>query len=103
MFISFLVLLLLCPQQTLAVAWKSDATTIQFENWYPQFGYVFRRILAENCTEKYADYLTAVKNTTKIDVSLPSISDLHTFCLGWCYCAKFVSSQNDNARCLLTS
>ena len=65
-----LLLIFLCPQQSLAGSWKSDATTIQFKNWYPQFGYVFRDILAKNCTEEYANYLTAVKDTGKIDVSI---------------------------------
>ena len=65
-----LVLLALYPQQSLAVSWKSDATTIQFKDWYPQFGDTFRNILAQNCTEEYATYLGGVKDTDKIDVSI---------------------------------
>ena len=57
------------PQQSLAVSYQSDATTIQFKDWYPQFGDVFEYILTQNCTEEYGRYTTAIKDTDKIDVS----------------------------------
>ena len=67
--ILFLALLILHPQRSLAVSYQSDATTIQFKNWYPQFDYTFHTILAQNCTQEYATYLTGIKDTDKINVS----------------------------------
>ncbi|KAL6717583.1 hypothetical protein ACLMJK_005498 [Lecanora helva] len=66
-FMPLVLLLMLFPRQSVAVSYQSDATTIQFKNWYPQFGDVFQTILDVNCTEEYATYMTAVKDTNKID------------------------------------
>lgn len=39
----------------------------QFKKWYPEFGFIFDRILHANCTEEYDTYLHATKNRSHID------------------------------------
>lgn len=62
-----LVALLIFTQPTLAARWKSDATTSQFKNWYPQYGFVFDRAVKQECTSQYNNYTTKVKDTSEID------------------------------------
>jgi hypothetical protein len=41
--------------------------TSQFQQWYPQYGWIFDTILHENCTEQYDAYLTGSPSTHAID------------------------------------
>lgn len=36
----------------------------QFQHWYPEYGFIFERIIRENCSSEYHFYLTAHKNRT---------------------------------------
>lgn len=62
-----LVTILVLVQPAFASSWKSDATTSQFKDWYPQYGFVFERAMNQNCTDQYNSYSTRVKNTSMID------------------------------------
>ncbi|KAI5924581.1 hypothetical protein F4810DRAFT_664254 [Camillea tinctor] len=41
--------------------------TNQFQQWYPQYGFIFEEILHTNCTVQYAKYLTGYQNQSDID------------------------------------
>jgi len=41
--------------------------TNQFQLWYPQYGWIYERILRENCTAEYDAYRTGIKNDSAID------------------------------------
>ncbi|KAI9764471.1 MAG: hypothetical protein M1840_008397 [Geoglossum simile] len=58
----FLVFLLL-----VILSHCASAATNQFKHWYPEFGFVFERILQRNCSVQYAKYLAAKVNYTDID------------------------------------
>lgn len=62
-----LLVILIFAEPILAERWKSDITTSQFKHWFPQFGFIFDRAVKENCAAEYEDYLTKIKNTSKID------------------------------------
>ncbi|KAH7142796.1 hypothetical protein B0J13DRAFT_50892 [Dactylonectria estremocensis] len=50
------------------VDFASAATsTEQFKNWYPQYGWIFNKIRQVNCTVEYDNYLTGVKDHSKIN------------------------------------
>ncbi|KAH8898660.1 hypothetical protein GQ53DRAFT_777304 [Thozetella sp. PMI_491] len=42
-------------------------STKQFQLWYPQYGWVFETILHQNCSNEYNNYLTGVRDVSKID------------------------------------
>src|SRR5688572_30771483 len=42
--------------------------TNQFASWYPQHGHIFETLKQTHCKDEYADYLTANKSHSKIDV-----------------------------------
>ncbi|RBR22214.1 hypothetical protein FVER53590_25851 [Fusarium verticillioides] len=42
-------------------------STKQFKHWYPQFGWIFEKIVKVNCTAEYDRYLTGFKNHSEID------------------------------------
>ncbi|KAF2663848.1 hypothetical protein BT63DRAFT_113190 [Microthyrium microscopicum] len=46
----------------------SAFATKQFQEWYPEYGFMFKRILEENCTEQYQYYLSGQKNMTRLDL-----------------------------------
>jgi hypothetical protein len=48
----------------LRFAW---AARDQFKKWYPEYGFIFDRILHTNCTKEYDTYLHATKNTSHVD------------------------------------
>jgi hypothetical protein len=53
-------LFLLFPLQITRVSGARD----QFQHWYPEFDFIFDRIIQENCSSEYHFYLTAQKNRT---------------------------------------
>ncbi|KOS42987.1 hypothetical protein ACN38_g6119 [Penicillium nordicum] len=58
--LSIFSLLLLLFLQITHVSGARD----QFQHWYPEFDFIFDRIVRENCSSEYHFYLTAQKNRT---------------------------------------
>ncbi|KAK4188575.1 hypothetical protein QBC35DRAFT_451073 [Podospora australis] len=50
-----LLLLPLCVTPCVAV---NAGRTDQFQEWYPMYGDIFEKIKTDNCSKKYASYLT---------------------------------------------
>lgn len=42
--------------------------TVQFQQWFPQYGHIYEAIKHANCSEEYERYLTAEKVHSEIDV-----------------------------------
>jgi hypothetical protein len=47
---------------------STAAVTTQFQQWYPEFGFIFDRILHENCSAEFATYLTMKKSDAPIEI-----------------------------------
>jgi hypothetical protein len=45
----------------------ASAARNQFKKWYPEYGFIYDRILHTNCTKEYGTYLHATKNISYID------------------------------------
>ncbi|KAK3684329.1 hypothetical protein B0T22DRAFT_501554 [Podospora appendiculata] len=43
------------------------ASIEQFKSWYPQYGFIFRHLLQNDCAKQYDNYLTRDKKDAKID------------------------------------
>ncbi|KAK0727708.1 hypothetical protein B0T26DRAFT_637215 [Lasiosphaeria miniovina] len=46
---------------------QASTYTNQFQQWYPQFGWIFDYTLHANCSDQLAKYRAGVKNYTEID------------------------------------
>ena len=46
----------------------SAFVTTQFQMWYPEWDFIFKRILRENCTEEYKYYLGGQRNETRLSL-----------------------------------
>jgi hypothetical protein len=44
----------------------ADRTRAQFRSWYPQYGFIFQKILQQNCTLEYQAYLYSTKGNSTI-------------------------------------
>src|ERR1700761_505703 len=46
----------------------SAFVTRQFQEWYPEWNFIFQRILSENCTEEYEYWLSGRRNVTRFNL-----------------------------------
>jgi len=46
---------------------KGARSTIQFQHWYGQFGFIFKQLLVQNCSSEYHNYLTSTPQNATID------------------------------------
>lgn len=60
------IVVLLALVVTCAATLASDRNRQQFQRWYPQFGYVFDRILHTQCDKEFDSYLYGVDSNTTI-------------------------------------
>lgn len=70
-------------------------TRDQFQRWYPEYRFIFQRILHENCSDEYAYYLAGERNRTRFETQDRWIGSTRTSQLAFppAYCVLEHSSE----------